>query len=135
MTVFCFNGPLVKESAQYSLRSSSLACGGDMEGRCRSHEQGNPIKTRCSRRGRILVGGLVGIILPLLGKLFPKHEKWIPSAAGIGLSWTFQWSFSFLFFLGVIGYAVEKKSPSMLKHTLTPWRQASLPAVRSWEPS
>ena len=60
----------------------------------------------------ILVGGLVGIILPLLGKLFPKQEKWIPSAAGIGLAWTFQWSFSFLFFLGaLIGYAVEKKSP------------------------
>ena len=39
----------------------------------------------------IVIGGLVGIVLPLLAKLFPKHEKWIPSAAGLGLAWTFHW--------------------------------------------
>ena len=48
----------------------------------------------------IVIGGLVGIILPLLAKAFPKHEKWIPSAAGVGLSWTFHWYYSLLFFLG-----------------------------------
>ena len=56
----------------------------------------------------ILIGGLVGIILPLLSKIFPKYEKWIPSAAGIGLAWTFHWYYSLLFFLGAIlgdGYA------------------------------
>jgi uncharacterized oligopeptide transporter (OPT) family protein len=58
------------------------------------------------------VGGLVGILLPLLAKLFPKHEKWIPSAAGLGLAWTFQWYTSLLFFLGaVIGYAFQKTAP------------------------
>ena len=58
------------------------------------------------------IGCLVGIILPILSKLFPKYDKWIPSAAGLGLAWTFHWYFSFLFLAGaVIGYAFEKKSP------------------------
>ena len=36
------------------------------------------------------------------------NGPWIPSAAGIGLSWTFHWYYSLLFFLGaIIGYAVE----------------------------
>jgi uncharacterized oligopeptide transporter (OPT) family protein len=48
------------------------------------------------------IGGLVGIILPLLSKAFPKYEKWIPSAAGLGLSWTFPWFNSLLFFLGAV---------------------------------
>ena len=62
-----------------------------------------PVKT-----WSIMIGGLVGIILPLLSKAFPRYEKWIPSAAGIGLSWTFHWYYSLLFFLGAIlgdGYA------------------------------
>jgi uncharacterized oligopeptide transporter (OPT) family protein len=57
-------------------------------------------------------GGLVGIILPLSAKIFPKYEKWIPSAAGLGLAWTFQWYTSLLFFLGaIIGYGFEKTAP------------------------
>jgi OPT family oligopeptide transporter len=66
-----------------------------------------PVKIWC-----LVVGGLVGIILPLLAKMFPKYEKWIPSAAGVGLAWTFHWYFSLLFFLGaLVGYVVEKKAP------------------------
>ncbi len=58
----------------------------------------------------LLIGGLVGIVLPLLAKWFPKYDKWIPSAAGLGLAWTFHWYYSLLFFLGaVIGYGFEKK--------------------------
>lgn len=56
----------------------------------------------------IVIGGFVGIVLPLLSKAFPKYEPWIPSAAGIGLSWTFHWYYSLLFFVGAIlgdGYA------------------------------
>lgn len=65
------------------------------------------VKTWC-----IAIGGLVGILLPLLARLFPKHEKWIPSAAGVGLAWTFHWYYSLLFFLGaLVGYAFEKKAP------------------------
>jgi uncharacterized oligopeptide transporter (OPT) family protein len=69
----------------------------------------------------IVVGGLIGIILPLLAKAFPKHEKWIPSPAGIGLAWTFYWSTSFLFFLGaVIAGGWEMKAPKQSKEYLFP---------------
>ncbi len=54
------------------------------------------------RAWSIAAGALIGILLPLLSKIFPKYEKWIPSAAGIGLSWTFQWYYSLLFFLGAV---------------------------------
>lgn len=66
-----------------------------------------PIKT-----WSIVIGGLVGIILPILSVLFPKHEKYIPSAAAIGLSWTFHWYYSWLFFMGaVMGWLVQRVSP------------------------
>ncbi len=35
----------------------------------------HPLKVWC-----IAIGGLIGIILPIAAKLFPKQEKWIPSA-------------------------------------------------------
>ena len=60
----------------------------------------------------IAIGALIGIILPLLSKAFPQYDKWIPSAAGLGLSWTFHWYFSLLFFLGaIIGDGYAKLSP------------------------
>jgi len=69
----------------------------------------------------LIVGGLVGIILPLLCKFFPKYEKYIPSAAALGLAWTFQWYTSLLFFLGaVIAYGWEKKSPKQSEEFLFP---------------
>lgn len=56
------------------------------------------------------VGGAVGLILPLLALWFPRHQKWIPSAAGVGLAWTFHWYYSLLFFTGgVIGWLIEHK--------------------------
>ncbi len=69
----------------------------------------------------IVIGAIVGILLPLLSKLFPKHEKFIPSAGGLGLAWTFHWYYSFLFFLGgVIGYVFEKKWPAQSKELTFP---------------
>jgi putative OPT family oligopeptide transporter len=60
----------------------------------------------------IAIGGLVGIILPVWATLFPKHAKWVPSAAGVGLAWTFHWYYSLLFFMGaMIGYVFEKTAP------------------------
>lgn len=64
------------------------------------------------RTWSILIGGLVGILLPLLEKLFPKQRPFLPSAAGIGLAWTFHWYYSLLFFAGaVIGYLFTKAAP------------------------
>jgi len=75
-----------------------------------------PVKTWC-----LLCGAAVGIILPLLGVLFPKQQKWIPSAAGIGLAWTFDWTYSLMFFVGaVIGYICEVLMPEKTKEYLFP---------------
>lgn len=60
----------------------------------------------------IAIGSIVGVVLTLLPRWFPKQAKWIPSAAGVGLSWTFHWYYGLLFFLGaLIGWMVEKKQP------------------------
>lgn len=57
----------------------------------------------------IIIGGLIGIILPLLSMMFPKYQNYIPSAAGLGLAWTFNFDNGFNFFLGaVIGYLFTK---------------------------
>ncbi|MEW5795325.1 MAG: OPT family oligopeptide transporter [Candidatus Zixiibacteriota bacterium] len=69
----------------------------------------------------IVIGGLVGIILPLLSRLFPRQQQWIPSAAGVGLAWVFQWFYGLLFFIGaVIGYAWQKKNAANCEEYLFP---------------
>jgi len=69
----------------------------------------------------IAVGGALGIILPLLCKYFPKHEKYIPSAGAFGLAWTFQWYYSLLFFVGgLIGWACAKTSPKKAEEFTLP---------------
>jgi uncharacterized oligopeptide transporter (OPT) family protein len=46
----------------------------------------------------IVMGALVGMILPVLEKLWPRVKPYLPSAMGLGLAWVvpFQNSFSFL---------------------------------------
>ena len=69
----------------------------------------------------IVIGGLVGIILPILPRMFPKQGKWVPSAAGIGLAWVFQWFYGLLFFVGaVIGWAWQKKNAAHCEEYLFP---------------
>src|SRR6266511_5560424 len=66
-----------------------------------------PVKIWC-----IGIGGLVGIVLTLLPKMFPARQHLIPSPAGVGLAWTFHWYYGLLFFLGgLLGWWVEKKNP------------------------
>jgi uncharacterized oligopeptide transporter (OPT) family protein len=75
-----------------------------------------PIKVQA-----MMIGALVGILLPVLCKLFPKYERFIPSPGGFGLAWTFHWYYSFLFFLGgVIGYVFERKWPRQSKEFTFP---------------
>jgi uncharacterized oligopeptide transporter (OPT) family protein len=60
----------------------------------------------------IAIGGFAGALFTLLPRWFPRHAKWMPSASGLGLSWTFHWYYGFLFFIGaLIGWIVEKRSP------------------------
>lgn len=60
----------------------------------------------------MVIGGAVGILLPLLSKAFPKYDQWIPSPSGLGLAWTFHWYYSLLFFVGaLIGEGYTRKWP------------------------
>lgn len=69
----------------------------------------------------IVIGGLIGIMLPLLSRFFPKQQKWIPSAAGVGLAWVFQWFYGLLFFLGaVIAYGWRKRNEAQCDEYLFP---------------
>jgi uncharacterized oligopeptide transporter (OPT) family protein len=61
----------------------------------------------------IVVGGVVGMVFTILPVIFPKQEKYLPSASGFGLAWIFQWYYGVLFFLGaVISWWFAKKSPA-----------------------
>ncbi len=59
------------------------------------------------------IGGAIGILLPILSMIVPARAKaWIPSAAGLGLAWTFPFYNAFMFFVGaVIGWILEKRAP------------------------
>ncbi len=61
----------------------------------------------------IVIGGAVGIVFAILPVIFPKQEKYLPSASGFGLAWIFQWYYGVLFFMGaVIAWWFAKKSPA-----------------------
>ena len=63
------------------------------------------MKTWC-----IVGGGLVGIVLTLLPRIFPEREHLVPSPAGVGLAWTFHRYYGLLFFLGgVLGWWAAKR--------------------------
>jgi OPT family oligopeptide transporter len=64
------------------------------------------------KRTFILIGAIVGVVLTLLPMWFPKHKHLIPSAAGVGLAWTFHWYYGMLMFVGGgLGFLLEKKAP------------------------
>jgi uncharacterized oligopeptide transporter (OPT) family protein len=61
----------------------------------------------------IVIGGAVGIIFSILPMIFPKREKFLPSAAAFGLAWVFHWYYGVLFFAGaVLAWWFRKKSPA-----------------------
>jgi uncharacterized oligopeptide transporter (OPT) family protein len=69
----------------------------------------------------IVIGGAVGIVFAILPVIFPKQEKYLPSASGFGLAWIFQWYYGVLFFMGaVIAYVFQKKSPKVAEEFTFP---------------
>ncbi len=69
----------------------------------------------------IIIGGLVGIALPLAGKLWPKAARYLPSAAGLGLAWTFQFYTSLSFFLGaLVAWAWKRRNAAQSEEFLFP---------------
>ena len=55
-----------------------------------------------SARYAIVIGGLVGIALPLLESLFPKAKPFLPSSMGLGLAFVVSFANSLSFFLGAL---------------------------------
>ena len=60
-------------------------------------------------RWGMLIGGIIGIVLPLLELAFPKHKKWVPSAMGIGLSLVIPCFNSISMFIGAVLAAAYMK--------------------------
>jgi len=50
----------------------------------------------------LLIGALVGILLPLLEMGFPKHKKYIPAPTGLGLAFTINGFNAIMMFLGAL---------------------------------
>ena len=66
-----------------------------------------------SARWAILIGALVGILLPVLEKTFPKQRQWLPSAMGLGLGWIVFFSNALAFTIGAfISWAWAKAKPA-----------------------
>ncbi|HLP77641.1 MAG TPA: OPT family oligopeptide transporter [Candidatus Paceibacterota bacterium] len=50
----------------------------------------------------IVIGALIGMILPALEKLFPKLRSFLPSAMGLGLAWVIPFQNSLSFAIGAV---------------------------------
>lgn len=73
------------------------------------------------KKWSIGVGAAVGILMAVLPALLPRKQRWLPSAAGAGLAWTFHWHYSLLFFLGaVIAWAWKKRSAASAEELTYP---------------
>jgi uncharacterized oligopeptide transporter (OPT) family protein len=60
----------------------------------------------------IVIGATVGLLFSVLPMIFPKQQKYLPSAAGFGLAWIFQWYYALMFFLGaIIAYVWQRQAP------------------------
>jgi len=60
----------------------------------------------------LIIGGTVGLIIPVLERAFPRHRKYIPSAMGLGLAFTFHFWYALSMFVGgLAAHVLEKKKP------------------------
>jgi OPT family oligopeptide transporter len=58
----------------------------------------------------LLIGAVIGIVIPLLEMRFPRAKKFIPSATGLGLAFTINGFNSISFFIGACLAVVLKKA-------------------------
>lgn len=72
-------------------------------------------------RVAMLVGGLLGVAIVLLEERFPRHKRFIPSAMGLGLSFTMPaWS-SIAIFLGALGaWSLARARPAVADRFVIP---------------
>jgi len=55
-----------------------------------------------SARWAIVIGALVGVLLPVLEKVFPKAAPYVPSAMGLGLAWVIPFQNALSFAIGAV---------------------------------
>jgi OPT family oligopeptide transporter len=69
----------------------------------------------------LVVGGLLGLILPMLEMAFPKAKKFIPSATGLGLAFTINGFNTISFFIGsLIALWLGKARPKIHEQYTVP---------------
>jgi uncharacterized oligopeptide transporter (OPT) family protein len=69
----------------------------------------------------LVIGGLVGILLPMLEMWFPKAKKFIPSATGLGLAFTITGYYSVSMFIGACAaLALHRAKPKMAEEYVVP---------------
>lgn len=72
-------------------------------------------------RWAMLIGGLVGITLVLLERALPRFKKFIPSAMGLGLAFTFHGWMAISMFIGASAALIlEKTSPKTAERYIVP---------------
>lgn len=60
----------------------------------------------------ILVGSILGIVLVVLERAFPRHKHFIPSPTGLGMAFTFNGYYSISFFVGaVLARLLNRRKP------------------------
>ncbi|MBK6765605.1 MAG: OPT/YSL family transporter [bacterium] len=65
-------------------------------------------------RAALVIGGIVGLLIPMCERLFPKYQKWIPSAMGLGLAFVLPFYNALSMFIGgVIALVYGKLRPAL----------------------
>jgi putative OPT family oligopeptide transporter len=73
------------------------------------------------KKWSLVIGGIVGLVLPLASMALPKWKHWIPSPAALGLAWTFHWYYGLLFLMGgLAAWVFEKKRPKLAEEFTFP---------------
>jgi OPT family oligopeptide transporter len=69
----------------------------------------------------LVVGALVGILIPVLELSFPKAKKFIPSATGLGLAFTITGYYSVSMFIGaLLALGFHKAKPKLAEEYVVP---------------
>ena len=72
-------------------------------------------------RWGLVIGGLIGIVLPLLELWLPKYKQWMPSATGLGLALVIPCFNSVSMFIGaLIAYIWSKYRAEHAEQYVTP---------------
>jgi OPT family oligopeptide transporter len=114
-----FVGTLVVVPAFYLLVPNASALGGDRfpapaaqvwKGVAEALSHGVHSLHPTARWG-MLVGALIGIILPVLELMFPKHKKYIPSSMGLGLALVIPaWNSVSMFLGALLAYGLARSN-------------------------